>query len=70
MKTDDCCGQELEIGAFYWVVPTLDPDTDAEWEAKEQPARYAGGGKWNALGIEGDSDWPMRWVGNKITLGN
>lgn len=55
-------------GAFYWVKIALDPDA-AEWENKEMPARYAGNGKWHYLGMEDESDWPVRWVGNKIVCG-
>lgn len=66
MATDDATGRTLEIGAFYWVIPVLDPDTDEEWEHGEQPARYAGAGKWNCLNIDGANDWPMRYVGPRI----
>ena len=62
---------DLIIGKFYWVQPALDPGTDAEWEAEIQPARFAGKNSesallWNYLAIEGDSDWPMRWIGGEI----
>ena len=62
---------ELVSGAFYWVVPTLDPDTDEEWELEKQPARFIDhegecGERWHCLNIDGPSEWPMRWVGPRI----
>ncbi|MCL6468964.1 MAG: hypothetical protein I4O48_11675 [Ralstonia sp.] len=64
-------GQDLVIGRFYWVMPTIDVDSDAEWESEMQPARFAGKDAagnllWNCLGIDGASDWPMRWIGKEI----
>lgn len=62
--------RELKIGAFYWVQPALDPDTESEWEVGIQPARYAGNDKWNSLGVEGESDWPMKYIGDEIAGDN
>jgi hypothetical protein len=59
--------KQLKIGSFYWVIPTLDPDADEEWEHEAQPARYAGDGKWNCLNIDGKNSWPMRFIGHEIT---
>lgn len=56
----------LEIGAFYWVLLASDPDAE-EWEKERMPARYEGGGKWRYLGVEGVSDWPVSWVGPRIS---
>src|SRR5262245_50608973 len=75
-----CCGagvvsvsaeRELRYGAFYWVLPVFDPDGDDEWGNKEQPARYggtndAGQQLWNYIGVDGYSDWPVRWIGEEI----
>jgi hypothetical protein len=62
---------DLKIGSFYWVKIVYDPDTDHEWENEEMPARYAGknaAGKdlWNYIGQEGETDWPVRWIGPEI----
>jgi hypothetical protein len=62
MKTLD----QLKTGAYYWVIPTLDPDIVEKWETEPQPARYVGNGKWQSLNIEGSSDWPMRFIGGEI----
>lgn len=64
---------DLIPGRFYWVQPAMDPDTDEEWERHEQPARFSryredGTPLWNCLNVEGDSEWPMRWVGPEISL--
>jgi len=61
-----CVGWGLIVGAFYWVVIALDADTDLEWENEPMPARYAGNGKWFYLNQDGASDWPVRWVGDRI----
>jgi hypothetical protein len=63
--------QDLVVGRFYWVMPVIDTDSDAEWESELQPARFAGRNAdgqplWNCLAIDGVSDWPMRWVGGEI----
>ena len=45
-----------------------------EWERGEQPVRFSryrssdGAPLWYCLNIEGESEWPMRWVGPEITL--
>lgn len=62
----------LKPGCFYWVQPVLDPDAKEEWEQKDQPARFCGlndrgDALWNCLGLEGESEWPMRWIGPEIT---
>ena len=46
---------------------TLDPDAE-NWENEVMPARYAGNNQWIYLGVEGVSDWPVRWIGDEITL--
>lgn len=62
----------LKIGAFYWVLIVLDPDSDSPWENEPMPARYAGRGEgcdlWNFIGQEGTSDWPVRWIGEQIQV--
>lgn len=60
----------LEVGAFYWVIIALDPDGE-DWENQKMPARYAGKNSegedtWNLLGVEGASDWPVIWIGDEI----
>lgn len=62
---------DLTIGAFYWVILVLDPDTTEEWEHEAQPARYDGLSEdeehaWHCLNFEGKSTWPMRWIGPEI----
>lgn len=76
VEADD--GRTLRVGAFYWVLPVMDPDTPAGmgWMDEEQPARFAGRnakGKllWHVLALEGDeahdaSSWPMRFIGDEI----
>lgn len=59
---------EPKVGCFYWILPVFDPDTDNEWENEPQPARYEGDGRWTCLGIEGISNWPARWVGDKLVF--
>lgn len=64
---------DLIIGRFYWVQPAFDPDTEAEWEAEMQPARFAGKDAngnllWNCLAVDGVSQWPMRWIGGEIGM--
>lgn len=56
----------LKVGAFYWVIPAFNPDTDESWNNALQPARYEGAGLWSYLGESGVSDWPTIWVGNEI----
>lgn len=61
----------LIVGRFYWVMPVIDVDSEADWEADTQPARYAGKNDrgenlWNCLGIDGASNWPMRWIGDEV----
>lgn len=63
---------ELKVGAFYWVTPVLDVDTDEAWEHGMQPARFAGKREdgvllWHCLNVDGLSDWPMRFIGTEIT---
>lgn len=63
---------ELIVGRFYWVIPVLDPDTREEWEDGLQPARYAGKNAdghclWNYIGIDGCTNWPVRWIGEEIS---
>ena len=58
-------------GRFYWVMLATDPDTNEIWEQREQPARFSrylddGTPLWHCLNIEGESDWPMRWIGAEI----
>lgn len=62
---------ELVIGSFYWVIPVLDPDGQADWERDLQPARYAGRNTegeqlWNCINIDGLTNWPMQWIGGRI----
>jgi hypothetical protein len=68
--------RNLIPGAFYWVIPAHDPDTDLVWQNKEQPARFEGydnngNDRWFWLGVYGEygnglSDWPAIWVGKEI----
>lgn len=58
--------EDLVPGQFYWVLITLDPDGD-DWENEPMPARYMGGGLWRYLGVDGDSDWPVRRVDGVLT---
>jgi len=68
--------RNLKPGSFYWALPAHDPDTDLEWQNKDQPARFAGYDEegrelWFWLGVEGEnkdgvSDWPSIWVGEEI----
>ncbi len=60
-------------GRFYWTIPANDPDTDEEWEHDQQPARFAryredGTPLWHCLNVQGESEWPMRWVGPEIVI--
>ena len=59
----------LEVGAFYWVLIVFDADylDGEEWVNEAQPARYAGNGMWHYLGLDGKSDWPVRWIGPQIS---
>ncbi|WP_342152294.1 hypothetical protein [Methylorubrum sp. SB2] len=63
---EDELTDNLKVGAFYWVLPVLDPDTEETWWNDCMPARYAGNGQWWYLDHEGVSDWPVRWVGPEI----
>lgn len=65
---DDPLLKDLQVGAFYWVAIANDPDAEEEWEHDLQPARYAGEGKWNMLGVDGTTDWPMRLVSKQQIL--
>lgn len=62
----------LMPGRFYWAMPVLDPDTDDAWGHDAQPVRFSryregdGAPLWHRLNIEGESEWPMRWVGPEI----
>lgn len=58
--------KDLVIGQFYWVLIVLDPDAKEAWENEPMPARYAGDDKWNYIGIEGVSDWPVRGIFSRI----
>lgn len=55
----------LVEGAFYWVLIVYDPDA-AAWENELMPARYAGNERWNFIGEEDVSDWPVRLIGPRI----
>lgn len=57
--------RDLKLGAFYWVVVVPDPEFD-DWWNKPMPARYAGGERWDFLGDDGPSKWPVQWVGPEI----
>lgn len=58
---------DLTPGAFYWVLIVFDPDVtkDEDWSNQPMPARYRGENKWDYIG-DLDSEWPVRWVGEKI----
>lgn len=62
---------DLIVGRFYWVFPVLDPDAQDEWETEIQPARFNGTNAdgellWHCIGIDGSSNWPMRWIGDEV----
>jgi hypothetical protein len=63
---------DLVVGAFYWVLPVFDPDTDLDWQNEVQPAsRLAGRSDdgsllWDCIGLDEPSDWTMRWIGERI----
>lgn len=63
--------KNLREGAFYWIIPAFDPDTDLEWENAVQPARFDGyvdgEPRWHCLNLDGVSDWPAIYVGPEIT---
>lgn len=74
-------GKQLIPGAFYWVIPEIDPDADdrdqwqpgQEWQDEMQPARFngwnaAGEMLWSFMGFDGSSNWPVLWVGEEIEL--
>lgn len=61
----------LTVGSFYWVIPVNDPDALESWEMEAQPARLRGYSEcgeplWSYINGEGD-DWPVRWVGPRLT---
>lgn len=58
--------ENLIEGAFYWVLIAIDPDAKYDWENERMPARYNGNGRWCYLGMKEVSDWPVRWVGERI----
>ena len=73
--------KQLIVGAFYWVIPEVDPDAEdrdrcdagQEWQDEIQPARFdgwndAGEMLWNFRGFDGSSDWPVLWVGEEIEV--
>lgn len=59
--------EDVDKGSFYWVKIANDPDVD-EWESKPMPARYCGANKWQFIGVEGESDWPVIWIGEEIKM--
>lgn len=73
--------KQLIPGAFYWVIPEVDPDAEdrdlyepgQEWHDEIQPARFNGWNAngemlWNFLGFDGSSDWSVPWVGEAIEV--
>ena len=63
--------EDLKVGSFYWVISVLDVDTELEWVNQAQPARFSGREPdgtllWHCLSLDGESDWPMRWIGSEI----
>jgi hypothetical protein len=54
--------RRLRAGAFYWVIPTFNPDAEL-WVNERMPARFVGyvdgALTWNFLGKDGVSDWPV-----------
>ena len=61
---------DLIPGRFYWVIIALDVDAEEQWENEAMPARFVGivDGKahWNYLGQNGQTDWPVRWIGAEV----
>jgi hypothetical protein len=60
----------LIAGQFYWAEHTFGPIEDDERLGAVQPALFwgwkDGQEQWVCLGIDGVSDWPMKWVGKAI----
>jgi len=66
-------------GAFYWVIPEINPDAEDRdlcdpgqaWQDEIQPARFNGWNAegemlWNFMGFDGSSNWPVLWIGEAI----
>lgn len=73
--------KQLVVGAFYWVIPEVDPDAEdrdmcdssQEWQDEMQPARFngwnvAGEMLWNFIGFDGSSNWPVLRIGEAIAV--
>jgi hypothetical protein len=62
----------LDIGKFYWVIPAPALTAPDDWQDGLQPARFIGRDPttckllWSVMGLDGVSDWPMLWIGNKV----
>lgn len=61
----------LIIGRYYWVVPEPAPAAHCEWEDGLQPARFVGRDSngaplWTCVGLDGPTNWPMRWIGSQL----
>ena len=61
----------LIVGRYYWVVPEPAPVANSEWEDGLQPARFVGRDSngaplWTCVGLDGPTNWPMRWIGNQL----
>jgi hypothetical protein len=61
----------LVVGKYYWVIPEPAPTAYSAWEDGPQPARFVGRDTngaplWSCIGIEGVTNWPMRWVGHHV----
>lgn len=61
----------LDVGSFYWVIPAPALTAPDDWQDGLQPARFIGrdeAGKllWSFMGLDGVSDWPMSWIGNRL----
>lgn len=68
---NEATGKSRKVGAFYWVRPALDPDSDEQWENEDQPARFCGYDEretelWCYLSTGEPTDWPAIWVGDEI----
>lgn len=57
----------LVAGTFYWVIPAPALTAPDDWQDGLQPARFLGRDAAGKLllrcGLDGASDWPMRWIG-------
>lgn len=61
----------LVVGKYYRVVPEPAPTAYSAWEDGPQPVRFIGRDTngapvWSCVGIDGITNWPMRWIGSQL----